>query len=72
MIHDVKALNDQALRAYNNLLSLFDKVDMDIKKQIYILGAMVVPSLLYCFVVWGIYIFTDVDTIHIRLYKNIL
>jgi len=72
MIHDVKALNDQALRAYNNLLSLFDKVDMDIKKQIYILGAMVVPSLLYCFVVWGIYNFTDVDTIHIRLYKNIL
>ena len=72
MIHDVKALNDQALRAYNNLLSLFDKVDMDIKKQIYILGAMVVPSLLYFFVVWGIYNFTDVDTIHIRLYKNIL
>ena len=29
MIHAVKALNDPALRAYNNLLSLFDKVDMD-------------------------------------------
>ena len=43
MIHDVKALNDQALRAYNNLLSLFDKVDMDFKTKLSLCDAMVVP-----------------------------
>ena len=36
------------------------------------LDAMVVSILLYCFEVWGIYNFTDVDKIHIRLCKNIL
>ena len=43
MMYVVKALNDQALRAYNNLLSLFDKVDMDIKTKIYRFDTMVVP-----------------------------
>ena len=37
IIHAVKALNDQALKAYNNLLSLFDKVDMDIKTKLSLL-----------------------------------
>ena len=72
MIHAVKALNDQALKAYNNLLSLFDKVDMDIKTKLSLFDAMVVPILLYCSEVWGIYNFTDVDKIHIRFCKNIL
>ena len=72
MIHAVKALNDQALRVYNNLLSLFDKVDMDIKTKLSLFDAMVFPILLYCSEVWGIYNFTDVDTIHIRFCKNIL
>ena len=31
MTHAMNALNDQAVRAYNNLLSLFDKVDKYIK-----------------------------------------
>ena len=48
MIHAVKALNDQALRAYNNLLSLFDKVDLDIKTKLSLFDAMVFPILLYC------------------------
>jgi len=55
MMYAVKALNDQPLRTYNNLLSLFDKVDMDIKTKIYRFDAMVVPILLYCSEVWGIY-----------------
>jgi len=43
MIHAVKALNDQPLRAYINLLSLFDKVDMDFKTKLSLCDAMVVP-----------------------------
>ena len=65
MIHAVKALNDQALKAYNNLLSLFDKVDIDIKTKLSLFDAMVVPILLYCSEVWGLYNFTDVDKIPI-------
>ena len=57
----MKALNDQALKAYNNLLSLFDKVDMDIKTKPSLFYAIVVPILLYCSEVWGINNFTDVD-----------
>ena len=71
MIHAVKGLNDQALKTYNNLLSLFDKLDMDIKTKLSLIDAMVVPILLYCSEVWGIYNFTDVDKIHIRICKNI-
>ena len=37
MIHAMKALNDQALRVYNNLLSLFNKVDMDIKTNLFLI-----------------------------------
>ena len=72
MIHAVKAMNDQALRAYNNLLSVFDKVDMDIKTKLSLFDAMVVPIVLYCSEVWGNYNFTDGDKIHICFCKNIL
>ena len=62
MIPALKARNDQTLKAYNNLLSLFDKVDMDIKTKLSLFDTMVVP--IYCSEVWGIYNFTDLDKIH--------
>ena len=43
IIHAVKALNDQPLRAYKNLLSLFDKVDMDFETKLSLCDTMVVP-----------------------------
>ena len=53
MIHAVKTLNDQALKAYNNLLSLFDKVDTSIKTKLSLFDATVVPILRYCSEVWA-------------------
>ncbi|XP_053379986.1 uncharacterized protein LOC128548636 [Mercenaria mercenaria] len=43
----VKALHDQALRAYHNLWSLFDKVNFDIKTKLSLFDKMVVPILMY-------------------------
>jgi len=41
----VKILHDQALRAYNSLHFLFDKVSLDIKTQLSLFDSMVVPIL---------------------------
>ena len=68
----VKTLSDQALRAYYNLLSLFDKVSFDVRTKLKLFDTMVVPILLYGSEVWGVYDFKNVDKLHIRFCKNIL
>ena len=68
----VKALQEQALRAYNNLLTLFDKVNLDIKTKLSLFDSMVVPIILYGSEIWGVYNCKDVDKLHIRFCKSIL
>ena len=68
----VNTLSDQALRAYYNLLSLFDRVSFDIRTKLKLFDTMVVPILLYGSEVWGVYDFKNVDKLHIRFCKNLL
>ena len=64
-------MSDQALRAYYNLLSLFDKVEIDIRTKLKLFDTMIVPILLYGSEVWGVYNFKEVDKLHIRFCKNL-
>ena len=53
MQNAVNALNDQALKAMNSLLSLFKKVPTDIKTKLLLFDRMVSPILLYAAEAWG-------------------
>jgi hypothetical protein len=72
MTHAVKALHDQALRAYHNLMLLFDKVKFDVKTKLLLFDTMVVPILLYGSEIWGVYNYKEVDKLHIRFCKHVL
>ena len=50
-----KALSDQALRAVNNLLGLFQRVGLDIKTILALFDSLVTSILLYGADVWGLY-----------------
>ena len=49
----VKALSEQALKAYHSLLYVFDRVNLDVKTKLSLFDSMVVPILLYGSEVWG-------------------
>jgi hypothetical protein len=70
--HAVKTLSEQALKAYHNLLLLFDRVEFDIKTKLFLFDSMVVPILLYGSEVIGIYDFQEIDKLHIRFCKHVL
>lgn len=72
MKKSVKALSDQALKAYNSILSLFDKVNFDIKMKLALFDSMVVPIIPYSSDVWGIYEFPEVDKLHTKFCKLVL
>jgi hypothetical protein len=72
MTHAVKALYDQALRAYHNLMLLFDKVKFDVKTKLLLFDTMVVPILLYGSEIWGVYNYKEVDKLHIIFCKHVL
>ena len=50
----VKVLQEQALHAYYNILSLFDRVHLDIKTKLSLFDQMVAPIILYGAEVWGV------------------
>ena len=68
----VKALNDQVLRAYNQLLRVFGRISCDVKTQLELFNSIVVPLILYGSDVWGIYNTHEVDKINLRFSKLIL
>jgi len=72
MKHAVDVLNQQALRAFNHLLSLFYRVKMDVKTKLTMFDTLVVPILLYCSDVWGVYNHKDIDKLHLKYCKTIL
>ena len=72
MQNAVNALNDQALKAMNSLLSLFKKVPTDIKTKLLLFDRMVSPILLYAAEAWGVYNLKSVDKIHMKFLKKIL
>ena len=59
----VKALNEQALRAFNTLLFVFKNVSLDITLKLSLFDKLVSPILLYGSEIWGIYNYKEVDTL---------
>ena len=68
----INALSNQALKAYHSLLSLFDRVSLDIKTKLRLFDSMIVPILLYVAEVWGAFNCSEVDKLHNRFCKHIL
>ena len=72
MTQAIKSNSDQALKAYHNILYLFDKVSFDIKTKLKIFDTMVVPILLYSSEIWGVYNCKEIDKMHIKFCKSLL
>jgi len=72
MKHAVDVLNQQALRAFNHLLSLFYRVKMDVITKLNMFDIQVVPILLYCSDVWGVYNPKVIDNLHLKFCKTFL
>ena len=70
----VKTLNDQALKAYYHLLSVFSRLSIDIKTKLSLFDALVVPIILYGSEVWGVYsaCTAEVDKLHYKFCKTLL
>ena len=72
MANTVKALNDQALKAYNQLLHVFSRISEAVKTKLALYDSLVVPIILYGSEVWGIYSTPENNKIHLRFCKLIL
>ena len=72
LIEAISTLSDQALKALNGLYVIFSRVYMDVKTKLLLFDRMVLPILLYCAEVWGIYNIKDIEKIHIKFCKRIL
>ena len=70
MIYAVKSLSDQALKAYNSVLSVFSRLTLDLKTKLSMFDSLVAPILLYGSEVWGAYSFKEVDKLHLRFCKK--
>jgi len=68
----IKALIEQALKAYNHLISIFSRVALDIKTKLYLFDMFVVPVITYGCKVWGIYSLSQVVKLHYKFCKFIL
>jgi hypothetical protein len=55
----VKALNYQALKAYNNLFSISGSVKIDIITQLSLFDSLDAPIIMYGSEVWGTYDYID-------------
>ena len=71
-VNAVKTLKDQALKAYNHLVSIFGRVKLDVKTKLLLFDSMIAPILMYGCEVWGIYDMKEVDKLHLRFCKHIL
>ena len=56
----------------NNLMSLFTRIDLDVKTKLSLFDKMVVPIILYSSEVWGVCEYKEIDKIHIKFCKYIL
>ena len=68
----IKTLSDQALKAYHNLLSLFDRIKLNIKMKLSLFDTMITPILLYGSEIWGAYDCKEIDKVHINFCKRLL
>ena len=68
----VKALNEQALMAFNTLLFVCKTVSLDITLKLSLFDKLVSPILVCGSEIWGIYNYKEVDTLLIRFYKMVL
>jgi len=65
----VKVLNEQALKAYNHLLSIFSHVSLDILTTLSLFDSLVAPIIMYGSEVWGIYDMPEIDKLHYKFCK---
>ena len=72
MTNIVKILNDQALKAYNYLLSIFSRVKLDVKTKLSLFDSLVTPIIMYGSEIWGIYSTREVDKLHYKFCKYVL
>lgn len=72
MNNAVKMLNEQALKAYNHLLSVFSRLTLDIKTKLSLFDALIVPIILYGSEIWGAYDHSELDKLHLKFCKHIL
>jgi len=68
MSNTVKALNDQALKAYNQLLHVFSRISVDVKTKLALFDSLVVPIILYGSEVWDIYSSPEIDKMHLSVF----
>ena len=68
----IKALSDQALKAANQLLTLFKRMSFDVRTKLRLFDSFVSPILLYASEVWGIFGYGHIDKIHIKFCKTLL
>ena len=68
----VKLLNEQALKAFNQLLLVFSRLNLDIKTKLSLFDALVAPIILYGSEVWGVYNMKEVDKLNYKFCKIIL
>ena len=68
----VKILNEQALKAFNQLLSVFSRLNLDIKTKLSLFDALVAPIILYGSEIWGVYNMQEVDKLNYKFCKIIL
>jgi len=66
MLDTVKALNDQALKAYNQLLQVFSRISVDVKATLALFDSLVVPIIPYGLEIWGIYSTPEIDRMYLR------
>lgn len=72
MKHDIQTLHEQALKAYNSLLSTFSRITADIRTKLSLFDSVVVPILLYGSEIWGFYNYKEVDRLHLKFCKQLL
>ncbi|MCG7875093.1 MAG: reverse transcriptase family protein [Candidatus Thiodiazotropha endolucinida] len=68
----IKALSDQAMKATNQLLALFKRMNFDVKTKLKLFDSLISPILLYASEVWGIYGYDHIDKVHIKFCKKLL
>jgi hypothetical protein len=72
MVYAIKSLSDQALKTYNNLLSVFSRIKLDIKIKFSLFDSLVVPILLYGSEVWGICNCKEINKLHLGFCQIVL
>ena len=68
----VKILNERALKAFKQLLSVCSRLNLDIKTKLSLFDALVAPIIIYGSEIWGAYDIQEVDKLDYQFCKIVL